>query len=63
MLYIDNKFRSASITEDILIIKPRHIEISTIITVLKLFSLVSIFILTSTYSYIVWYYTNFPKKY
>lgn len=47
MLYIENKFRSAIITEDILIIKPRHIEISTIITVLNLFSLVSIFTLTS----------------
>jgi hypothetical protein len=46
MLYIEIKFRPAIIIEDILIIKPRHIEISTIITVLKLFSLVSIFILT-----------------
>jgi len=41
MFYIENKFRPAIITEDILIIKP-SIEISTIITVL-----VSIFILTS----------------
>lgn len=45
-MYIENKLRSAIIIEAILIIKPRHIEISTIITVLKLFSLVSIFILT-----------------